>query len=145
MDRRVFILPVISVVLVLGLIFNPEITGLMAAELAERQVSANITVGINEDGFVPEDSLVTVYLDGRNASMGFKEFVRRSGQGYERARGEVPEIGYEGYGYAGIYTYAVDISEFDIDTTLEPGEHNLTVEVGYENYVISHTSSIIEV
>ncbi|MCK4531726.1 MAG: hypothetical protein KAT94_02565, partial [Candidatus Aenigmarchaeota archaeon] len=141
MDRRVYILPIISVLIVLILILRPDITGFMVAE--PLSVPAGISVSINEDGFIPEDSIVTVYLGSQNSSMDFKEFVRRTGRGYERIRAEIPKIGYDGYGYAGIYTYVLDISEFDIDTILEPGEHNLTVEVSYGNYVISHTSQKI--
>ena len=39
----------------------------------------------------------------------------------------------------------IDISEFDIDTILEHGKHDLKVEVSYGNYVISRTSQVIEV
>lgn len=142
MDRRVYILPIISVFIVLALVLRPDITGFMAAEPLENQISA-VSVSINEDGFIPEDSLVTVYLDEQNSTMDFKEFVRRTGRGYERIIDEIPKIGYDGYGYAGIYTYVLDISEFDIDTILEPGEHNLTIEVSYGNYVILYTSQKI--
>ena len=143
MDRRVYILPIISILAVLILILRPDITGFMVAE--PLSVSADISVSINEDGFIPEDSIVTVYLDDRKSEMAFSEFVMRTGRGHERIIDEIPKIGYDGYGYAGIYTYALDISEFDIDTILEPGEHNLTIEVSYGNYVILYTSQKIEV
>ncbi len=143
MDRRVYILPIMSVLLVFAFAFGPGITGFMVAGPVE--LSANISVSISEDGFIPEDSLVTVYLDDRNSSMDFKEFIRRTGQGQSVTRDYIPEIGYEGYGYAGTYTYILDISEFNLDNVVEPGVHNLTVEVSYENYVISHTSQKIEV
>ncbi len=148
MDRRVYILPIMSVILIVILAMRPDITGFMVARPSgplENQIFANISMSINEDGFIPEDSLVTVYLDDRSSSMGFKEFIDKTGTGYNRMKGEIPDIDYEGYGFGGTYTYAIDISEFDLNTILEPGEHNLIVEVSYENYVISHTSQTIEV
>lgn len=145
MDRRVFILPVISVLVVLVLVLNPDITGFMVAEPSEKQVFADITVSINEDGFIPEDSVITVYLGNRKSSMNFKEFVKKTGKSYNWLKSEIPQMGYEGYGYGGIYTYVLDINEFDIDTILKPGEYELIIEVSRENYVISETSQFIEV
>lgn len=144
MDRRVYILPIISVFIVLGFISNPEITGLMVAEPSKTRISADISVSINEDGFIIEDSLVTVYLDDRKSEMAFSEFVRRTGRSYERVRAEIPEIGYDGYGYAGIYTYVLDVSEFDLDTVVEPRVHTLRVKVSYGDHVFSDTSQKIE-
>ncbi|MCK4335522.1 MAG: hypothetical protein KAW40_02235, partial [Candidatus Aenigmarchaeota archaeon] len=77
MDRRVYILPIISVFIVLALVLRPDITGFMAAEPLENQISA-VSVSINQDGFIPEDSIVTVYLDDRKSEMAFSEFVRRT-------------------------------------------------------------------
>ena len=145
MDRRVFILPLISILLVLVLLLNPDITGFMVAEPSERQVFADISVSINEDGFIPEDSVITVYMGKRESSMDFREFVKRTGKGHNRIKSEIPQMGYEGYGYGGVYTYVLDINEFDIDTVLRPGEYELVIEVSRENYVISETSQFIEV
>ncbi len=77
--------------------------------------------------------------------MAFKEFVRRTGKGYERVRAEVPEIGYDGYGYGGIYTYSLGMSEFDLDTVVEQGEHTLRIKVSYGEHIFSDTSQKIEV
>jgi hypothetical protein len=145
MDRRAYILPVISVFLVLALFTRPDITGFMVAGPFENRISADISIKINQDGFVPEDSLVTIYLGDRSSPMDFKEFIEKTGKDFERLRGEIPEINYEGYGFGGENAYSLDISEFDLDTTIEPGNYTLIVEVGYENYVISHTSQNIEV
>jgi hypothetical protein len=145
MDRRVYILPLISVLLVIVLLLNPDITGFMVAEPSEKQVFADIVVSISEDGFVPEDSIITVYLGDRESSMGFKEFIEKTGEGFNRIRSGIPQIGYEGYGYEGPYTYSLDINEFGIDTVLAPGEYELVIEVSRENYVISKTSQLIEV
>lgn len=145
MDRRVYILPIISVFIVLALVLRPDITGFMVAEPLENQISADISVSINQDGFITEDSIVTVYLDDRKSEMAFSEFVRRTGRSYERVRAEVPEIGYEGYGYAGIYTYSLDISEFDLDTVVDRGVHTLRVKVSYGEHVFSDTSQKIEI
>lgn len=145
MERRAYILPIISVLAVLVLVLNPDITGFMVAEPSERQVFADISVSINEDGFIPEDSIITVYLGKRKSSMDFKEFVKKTGKGYNWIKSEIPQMGYEGYGYGGIYTYSIDINEFDIDTILRSGEYELVIEVSRENYVISETSQFIEV
>lgn len=145
MDRRVYILPVMSILAVLILFLRPDITGFVVAGPSENQIFANISVSINEDGFIIEDSLVTVYLDDRKSEMVFSEFVRRTGRSYERIRAEVPEIGYDGYGFGGVYTYVLDISEFDIDTVVDRGAHTLRVKVSYGEHVFSDTTRRIEV
>jgi len=147
MDRRVFILPVISVALVVAMLPGSGITGFMTAASAPSgsQITANISVAIADDGFIPEEAVVMVYLDERSASMGFGEFVARTGAGYSRVREEVPKINYDGYGYAGPYKYSLDISEFGIDASVARGSHKLVVEVSYGNYVISHSIQDIDV
>jgi len=147
MDRRVFILPVISVALVMVLLSRPGITGFMTAASAPStsQIAANISVTIADDGFIPEDATVTVYLDERSASMGFGEFVARTGAGYSRVREEVPKINYDGYGYGGPYRYALDIAAFGIDASVARGSHKLVVEVSYGSYVISRSVQDIDV
>jgi len=148
MDRRFFILPVISVALVMVLLSRTGITGFMTAGPSApsgSQIAANISVTIAGDGFIPEDAIVTVYLDERSASMGFGEFVARTGAGYSRVREEVPKINYDGYGYGGPYRYALDISAFGIDASVAKGSHKLVVEVSYGSYVISRSVQDIEV
>lgn len=147
MDRRVLILPVASIIIVLVLLTRPDITGFITARPAgpeSSKNSANISIRINEDGFIPEDSVVTVYLDDRSSGMDFKEFVKRTGIGYNRVYKENPKIGYVGYGYAGERIYSLDLSEFGFDTSAGPGTHKLVIEITYKNYVLSNTSKTIE-
>jgi hypothetical protein len=146
MDRRVYILPVASVLLLAILLIRPDITGLMTAKpsAGAREVSAKISVAIAKEGFIPEDSSVAVYLDGRNASMKFGDFVALTGAGYSRVRERIPQINYEGYGYGGEYAYVLDISEFGLDTSVEPGNHELNIQVIYNGSVKSNTSQNIE-
>jgi hypothetical protein len=147
MDRRIYVLPLISIFIVVTVLFNPQITGFMVGKPSETKntVSANVSIFIRKGGLIPENSLVTVYLDNRSSSMNFKEFVNKAGGRHDIVYGEISEIGYNGTGYTGPYGYAVDISEFGIGADVAPGTHNLTVEVGYGNYVISSTTQEIEV
>lgn len=143
MDPRAYVLPVLSLVIVLLLASNPEITGFMVAEPEESRISANITVSINQDGFVTEESVVTVYLDDQKAEMPFREFVKKTGQDYNRVKSEVPSIGYDGYGYTGVYTYSLGISEFGIDTVVGPGKHRIRTQVSHGEHVFSDTTQEI--
>lgn len=147
MDRRIFILPLVSALLLLVLLARPDITGLMAAKSAvpgSSNISANITVRVNGDGFIPDGSLVAVHLDDRSSAMDFGEFVRRTGAAYNRTKEEVPQISYDGYGYRGAHAYSLDISEFGIDTLVAHGSHTLKITVSYKDYVFSSTSQTIE-
>lgn len=146
MDRRLYILPVASIVLVLILIARPDITGFATATRpGESELSANISVSIGKDGFIPEDAIVTVYLDERQASMALKAFIEKTGSAYERVEGSSPAISYEGYGYGGVYAYSLPIAEFGLDTAVESGEHSLIIEVSYGEAVLSTSSEKITV
>ncbi len=74
--------------------------------------------------------------------MPIKEFIERSGEEYEFKYDQIPEIGYEGYGYAEGH-YTLDLSEFDLDLDLEPGEYTLVTEISHENLVLSNTAEEI--
>lgn len=148
MDRRVFILPAVSVLLVVALFLGPGITGFMAAELAsagKKTLNASITVSIHDDGLVPQGSEVTVYLDGRSAAMPFSEFVRKSGEECVPTEGELTEIGYTGPGYACEKTFSTNLSGFRISREVEPGEHTIMIEVAYGDYVVSSSEQTVVV
>jgi hypothetical protein len=147
MNGRIFILPVLSVVLVAVLLTRPDITGLAVAKPSgadASEISANITVIIPGDGFVPEGSEVLIYLDDREAKMGIAEFINRTGAAYDRGMGKVQNIGYEGYGFEGAHTYQLGLTYFGVDTSVEPGNHTLVVLVLYGKNIISRSSQIIE-
>lgn len=141
MDRRVFILPIASVLLVLAVLMRPDFTGFIAAGTPEDGETPQVSVTISGDGMIPEDSVITVYLDDQEASMGFRDFVEKTGKDFRRIHGEIPEIGYEGYGFGGSNTYSLEISDFGLVLSPGSGEHVLTIEVAYGNFVISRASS----
>jgi hypothetical protein len=143
MDNRVYILPLLSILAVIVFFLRPDITGFVTATAPSSEVTANISIMINQDGFIPENALVTVYLDDRSAGMPFSEFVRRAGSGHNMLYASVPEIGYEGNGYGGVYAYSLGISAFGLDTAVTPGEHTLKIEVSYEGRVISQNNQTI--
>jgi len=143
MDRRAYILPVLTLVFLTAVLLRPDITGFMVAQPEER-ASVNITVTVTTDGFIPEHSVVSVSLDGRNTSMDFGEFVKRTKMGYNRTMGSLPEADYEGYGFSGTYEYTLDISEFGYEA-LPPGTHELVLELSYGDYVILRRSQTIEI
>jgi len=147
MDSRIFVWPLISIAIVLFLLMGPDITGFIVAggPPQESEISAKVAVTINEDSFIPENALVTVYLDDRKASMPFSNFVTRTGSAYNRLKEQVTKINYDGYGYGGPYTYALDVSEFDLDTKVGSGEHELVIEVSYGDYIMSSNSQKITI
>ncbi len=145
MDRRVYILPVLSILAVVVFLLRPDVTGFVTARTPVSELVANISILINQDGFVPEDAVITVYLDDRSASMPFSEFVKKAGSGHNMIYGNVPAIGYEGKGYGGIYNYALEISAFGIDTVVASGEHTLKMEVSYDGRIISQNTQTITV
>jgi hypothetical protein len=144
MDSRIFVLPLASIAIVLFLLMRPDITGFIVAggPLQESEISAKIAVTISEDGFVPEDAIVTVYLDENKASMKFSDFVFKTGSAFNRIREYMPKINYDGYGYGGPYAYTLDISAFGLGTTVGPGEHELIIEVSYEDFVSRSSQKI---
>jgi hypothetical protein len=145
MNSRILILPVASIVLLLIIISRPDITGFMTARYpALSTISAKASVTIASDGFIPEDALVTVYLDDRSASMKFSDFVTRTGADYNRIKEQIPSIAYDGYGYGGEHTYALDISEFGMGTNVISGNHTVIIEVKYKDMVLSTSSQTVE-
>jgi hypothetical protein len=147
MNGRILIMPVLSVVMVAVLLSRPDITGLAVAKpsgAGASEISANITVIIPEDGFVPEGSEVLIYLDDREASMGIADFINKSGASYDRGLGKIQSIGYEGYGFTGAHSYVLGISDFGIGASVEPGSHSLVVLVLYGKNIISRSSQTID-
>jgi|GEM_PF-5974910 len=143
MDRRVFIFPVMSLIIVLVLALQLDITGMITGVPdVNKQLSARVSIKVSE-GMIPEDSVVTVSLENQTSTMPLKEFIERSGSEYELEEGEIPEIGYNGYGYSGEDPFLLELSEFGLDLDLGPGEYTLITEIMYENFVISSTSEEI--
>jgi hypothetical protein len=145
MDRRVFIFPVVSIFLILALFLNTDMTGMIVGRGVSSEIkhlSAQVRIAIREN-IIPEDSVVTVSLGNQTSSMPLKEFIEKSGEEYELKEGEIPEIGYEGYGYAGEDPFLLDLSEFGLDLDLEAGEYTLVTEISYGNFVISSTAEEI--
>jgi hypothetical protein len=147
MDRRIYILPVASIVLILILISRPDITGFATAKpsSAFSEISAKASVTIASDGFIPEDADVIVYLDGKSGSMKFSDFVARTGAAYNRIHEQISQINFDGTGYGGEYTYALDISQFGIDTSAGSGSHTVVIEVKFGDSVLSSSSQTIEI
>jgi hypothetical protein len=144
-DPRFYIVPIVSVILIALFLANPGMTGLIVGTggpaSENSQLSGKIRITVLEN-IIPEDSVVTVYIGNQNSSMPVKEFMEKSGEAHELAYGRIPEIGYEGRGYAG-RSYTLDLSEFGLDLYLAPGEYTLITEVSYGNFVISNTSEDI--
>ncbi len=139
------VLPAASLAIVAALLASPEMTGFAVGVPGGRSdISANVSIRIAEDGFVPDGSLVTVDLDGRSASMDFGEFVGRSGASSVRILADVPAIDYSGYGYGGPHAYSLGLEAFGIGTDVAPGRHVLTINVSYGNFTISSSSQDIE-
>ena len=145
-DNRVYILPLISVILVAVVLLRPDITGLIVGGGIQgetiKHLSGKIKITISKD-IIPKDSVITVFLNNQSSSMPIREFIDKTGEEYEFRYGRIPEIGYEGYGYAGKHSYTLNLSEFGLDLNLKPGNYTLVTEISYENFVISTTAEEI--
>lgn len=143
-DTRFYIVPVISLILAAVVLIRPDVTGLLVGvgDSGFKHLTGKVRITIY-DTIIPEDSVVTVFLGEQSSSMPIKEFIDKAGGAYEIKYGSIPEIGYEGYGYAGEHLYELGLSEFDLNLDLEPGKYTLTTEVSYENFVLSSTSEDI--
>ena len=138
MDSRVYILPIVTALIFIFLFFNSRFTGIITGKPENFRISANVSITISQDGFIPYNSYVVVYLDGEKRLMSIDKFIKSTGEKYDYRKGRLEEINYTGFGYAGPHTYSLDLSMFGFDNVVSSGEHNLTVEVMYKNFVISH-------
>ncbi|MCK5022640.1 MAG: hypothetical protein KAS04_00560 [Candidatus Aenigmarchaeota archaeon] len=145
MDRRVYILPIVSVLFVIFSFTNPDLSGYIVADSGTSELSADISVSISTDGFIPVDSIVTVYLDDVSSSMKFTDFIEKSDNEKNIVNCKIEQMSYSGKCYTGPYTYILDISEFDIDTITETGNHMIVIEVSYGNFVISRDEHVVDV
>ncbi|MEM5871724.1 MAG: hypothetical protein QW051_02515 [Candidatus Aenigmatarchaeota archaeon] len=148
MNPKIYIVPIISLIILYMIAFRPQITGFITGEPKVSGISeilANVTVMIREDGFIPENAKVVVYLDDIKAEMSFKEFVKKSGSEYDLVYSYIPEYNYEGNGYTGPYVYSLPLSEFSLDTFVSAGEHTLIVKVVFNDKILSQTVSKINI
>ena len=142
-DNVSVVIPVISAAMLLLVLIRPEITGLAVAPGDVLQAGIQVTTA--EGVILPSTSLVEVNVGGEVSSMPIGAFISKSGEPYEIADGEVPEIGYIGPGYTGNYTYTVPISEFGLGRKVQPGRHVLGVKIIYDGVVISRSEREIVV
>ena len=114
-----YILPILTIVIISSILFvNPTITGFAVAN------QLNVEVSTSNGFFVPENSLVVVYLNNKKTEMPIEEFISKSGGEFELT----------GDGYTGDYTYLLNLDEFGLE--LEEGI--LIVEVIHDGNPISH-------
>lgn len=145
-DPRVYTLPIISIILIAVFLINPDLTGLVVGggetpDETLKHLTGKVRITVFE--IIPRDSIVTVFLGDQSSDMPLREFIAKSGERYIIEYGQIPEIGYEGEGYAGGYSYTLELSEFDLDLNLEPGSYTLITEVSYGDFVLSSTAEDI--
>lgn len=129
-----YLLPVISIVFLISLFLTLDDTssptGFVVADGNRYSVNSEVKLEIFEGEKMYGDALMVVSLDDREASMKISDFVVKAG-------GELKEV------YEGEALYVLQISDFDIDNTLEEGEHTLSIKLVYNGNVISSSSSQI--
>ncbi len=138
---QLYIVPFLSLLIVFGFLFftKPTPTGMAILDInssPDRSITAKVTLKLSSNELIPEDSLVVVMLDDREASMPIKEFINISNQPYNYTKGTLPIANYEGYGYIGDYTYSIDISKFKLDTKVLTGDHTFTTRIVYKDKIL---------
>jgi len=137
------LLPVLTITALLVIFARPQITGFVVGPGSV--LSADIKITTAEGVILPADSVVTATLSEESSSMPVSMFVSKSGGAYEFVNGNVPELGYDGWGYTGNHTYIVPLSEFNLTRALPGGEHSIGVKIEYNGYLISSTEERVVV
>jgi len=143
MDKhKIYLVPALSlfIIVMAMLFFKPSITGFTVASPV---VDANLSLVTSEKDFLPEDALVSVSFNNKQASMSVKEFIENSGQEVQYQDGENLVLNYKGMGYTGNHIYYLSLSAFDLNTTALPGSYVLSIKVSHNNLIISEKSEEI--
>ena len=138
---QIYILPLISLVVIISFLLatKPSPTGMAVLEInatPDRAITAKVTLKLSKNELIPEDALVVVILDDREASMPIKKFIEISNQPYNYTKGTLHIADYEGYGYIGDYSYSIELSNFELDTKILTGEHTFTTKIIYNEKVL---------
>ena len=146
-NLKLWIVPVLSVaVIALAYFFlEPATTGLVILdpENAPQLVEANVTVKTKAGEAIPPDAKVEVLLDSRKASMSLAQFIGKTGQRAEVAEGELAFVGWSGKGFTGDHVYALPLSAFSLDRSVEPGQHIFKIRLLYRNTLLYEEESRI--
>jgi len=131
-----YLLPVISIIFLIGSILfldnNNGVTGFTIADTGKYPVNSDVRLEILEGQTIPGDALIVVSLDNREASMKISDFVVKAG-------------GEEKENYEGKATFALGLSEFNIDNKVEKGNHAVGVKLVYKDSVIFESNSEVDV
>ena len=84
-----------------------------------------------------------VWVDDRNAMMTAKEFITKSGKEFQRIEGELTRINYKGFGYTGNNTYKLNVTDFEINTTVKKGEHKIVTEIIHGDLILYRNEKVI--
>ncbi len=137
---KIYILPFISLIVIISFLIatKPSPTGMAIIDIEpqESSVTAKVTLKLSKNELIPEDALVFVILDDKEASMPIKQFIELSNQPFNYTQGTLPIANYEGYGYIGDYTYSIELSNFNLDTKVFTGKHTFTTKIIFEDKVL---------
>jgi hypothetical protein len=142
MNKRKIIsiaLPIISVAIILAASFflEPEVTGLVIYDEGEEgKVNADVILSTKASEVIPVQAIVEVWLDEQMASMSIAQFIKKTGEEYEVAKGEMPEFKFSGYGFTGDHDYRLSLADFDLNREIGKGEHVFKTRIKYRDMVL---------
>ena len=146
-----YLLPIITILIILSILFiRPAITTSLVTGKAifnpnTKILTAKITISLDPVDIIPEDSLIIIKLDDKEAGMPVKEFIKKTKLLYEIKQGQLKDINYEGPGFLGREVYQLDISEFKLNTNLLVGEHTLITKIIYKDKMITESKETFSI
>lgn len=130
-----YLLPIISILLVAGFLIysKPGITGQLILDPGKRIIDADVVLTTRSSELVPENAEIVVAIDNQQRNMSIKDFISKTGSDFIYETKKEPKLDYEGYGYTGNFTYRLNISQFNLNLTVKPGEHSIKTQIVFYN------------
>ena len=140
------LLPLFSIAAILLFvnITNNTITGsVVFNQNSTRYIDADVSLTTYPDEILPENAYIVITLDNSTSKMSVKEFIQRTGMGYDYTYGSVPAANYLGRGYTGNYTYRLNLSQFNVNRKVGFGNHVFTTSIIYKGTILSERAKTI--
>jgi len=128
------LVPTISLILIISafLFLKPATTGLTTFSPDESQnVNADISLSTKNGEVIPPSAVVEIWVDDKKAEMTISEFIARTGEESELEQGSIPDFNFQGIGYTGEHIYKLTLADFNIDRSIEKGQHTFITRIVY--------------
>ncbi len=144
LDLRFYIVPIISLLLIVPLLFfKPQITGFAVADnlFSNPDLSSvNLTLSISETEVLPQNAQIIVKLGSQEKQLTAQQFIELSGQSYEKT----PLLNNRNsYGYIGSHKYYLTLDKLGFEQKNLKPSMLLEVAVTYNGKILMQSSSIV--